>query len=309
VVSEVAGVKNSIPYIVFRRYNKALRRAVKLPRYLGSQHRCPVCHIGLRAFKPIWKSYSRNVERYGYIHRHTEQETFNVDAFSCPRCDASDRERLIALFLDGIWPSLRRGGTVRLIDFAPAYPLSRKVKRYPGIEYRSADLFRNDVQDRIDLTAISYPDQSVDVFICSHILEHVPDDRKAMRELHRILKPGGFGLVLVPLVVGVEETHEDPAIQSGELRWKYFGMDDHVRHYGRRDLIERLSGAGFTVDQLGIDHFGRETFRRAGIAENSVLYVARRDESPAGLAPATQKAKALPVPEPIGCSPPITPRR
>ncbi len=94
----------------------------------------------------------------------------------------------------------------RLVDFAPAYPLSQKIKQYPSIAYRSADLMRRDVQDNIDLTNIAYLDESVDVFICSHVLEHIPDDRKAMRELRRILRPGGFGLMLVPLVIGVDET-------------------------------------------------------------------------------------------------------
>jgi len=136
---------------------------------------------------------------------------------------------------------------------------------------------RNDVDDRVDLTAMpGYADNSVDIFLCSHVLEHIPEDRKAMRELYRILKPGGFGVVLVPLVIGIEETHEDPSIDTIALRWKYFGMGDHVRQYGRRDFVKRLAAAGFRVEQLGIDHFGAETFRRAGIADNSVLYVVHK---------------------------------
>ena len=257
-----------------------------MPRYLGSEYRCPVCRVGLRAFKPMWKSYGRDIEKYGYVHRNAEMETFNLPAFSCPKCDATDRERLMALYLDRVWPSFGTehafgtGHAIRLIDFAPAYPLSRKIARYPAIDYRSADLYRNDVQDRVDLTNICYPDQSVDVFICSHILEHVPDDHKAMRELHRILKPNGIGLLLVPLVVGVDQTHEDATITSNEGRWKFFGMGDHLRQYGKRDFIKRLTGAGFMVEQLGVDYFGRETFCKAGIAENSVLYLVRPNEAP-----------------------------
>ena len=89
----------------------------------------------------------------------------------------------------------------------------------------------------------------------------------------RVLKPDGFAIVLVPLVVGLDETHEDTSMDTAELRWKYFGAGDHVRQYGKRDFIERLEAAGLRVEQLGIDHFGAETFHRAGIAENSVLYV------------------------------------
>lgn len=272
---KLPNIKNTVPYIVFRRYNKALRRAVKLPRYLGTQHRCPVCQVGLRAFKPMWKSYGRDVERFGYVHRHSEMETFNLKAFTCPKCDASDRERLMAIYLDRVWPSFANGRAKLLMDFAPAYPLSRKIRKFPSIDYRSADLSRADVQNHIDLTAIPYPDDSVDAFICSHIFEHIPDDRKAMRELCRVLRPGGFGLTLVPLVIGVDETHEDPAIDTVEDRWQYFGMGDHVRQYGRRDFVERLIASGFSVEKLGVDYFGRDAFHRAGIAENSILYVLR----------------------------------
>jgi SAM-dependent methyltransferase len=278
--SVIPAIKSTVPYITFRRYNKALRRLVNLPRYLGTSHACPVCGVHLRAFKPMWKSYGRNIERFGYIHRHAEMETMNLPAMTCPKCDATDRERLMAIYLDEVWPSFEQGRRIRLVDFAPAYPLSRRIKHYPSIDYRSADLMRRDVQDHIDLTNISYLDESVDVFICSHILEHIPDDRKAMRELHRILKPGGFGLMLVPLVVGVEETAEEPPDASIEYRWKHFGMGDHVRQYGRRDFVDRLVEAGFAVEKLGIEHFGREPFRHHGIAENSVLYVVRRADGP-----------------------------
>ena len=274
--SAIKNIKSTVPYITFRRYNKALRRLVKLPAYLGTSHSCPVCGVGLRAFKPMWKSYGRNIERYGYIHRHAEMETFNLAAMTCPKCDATDRERLMAIYLDEVWPSLPQDKPIRLVDFAPAYPLSQKIKQYPGIAYRSADLMRRDVQDSIDLTNIAYLDESVDVFICSHVLEHIPDDRKAMRELRRILRPGGFGLMLVPLVIGVDETTEEQGETSIEYRWKHFGMGDHVRQYGRRDFVDRLTASGFKVDQLGINRLGVEKFRRHGIAENSVLYVVRR---------------------------------
>jgi hypothetical protein len=96
-----------------------------------------------------------------------------------------------------------------------------------------------------------------------------------MGEIRRVLKPDGIGIILVPIIIGLDETHEDPGITSEALRWKYFGMGDHVRQYGKRDFIQRLEAAGLSVEQLGIEHFGAETFHHAGIAENSVLYVAR----------------------------------
>jgi SAM-dependent methyltransferase len=272
----LAQIKRSVAYTRFKEWTKALRRRARLSSYRGSQYRCPICGVGLRAFKPIWQSYWIHSQQYEYKFSPLAMETFNVGAFSCPACDAYDRERLTALYLDQILPSLRGRRSIRLVEFAPAHALHRTISRYPFVEYRSADLFNKDVDDRIDLTDIAYPDESVDIFLCSHVLEHIEDDRTAMRELCRILTPGGFGMLLVPLFPGLDETHEDTAIDTLAERWRHFGGGDHVRQYGKRDFVQRLEAAGFEVAQLGIDHFGAEAFRKAGIAANSVLYVVRK---------------------------------
>ena len=270
--------KSTPQYKTFRRWNKALRRRFDVLGYLGRTYRCPVCLTGLRAFKSNW-GFPAELARYGFIHPASAYETLNLEAVSCPACEATDRERLTALYLIETFSALDPHRRYRLLEFAPSLGpgLRTLLRRYRSVEYRSADLERDDVDDNVDITDMRiYADQSFDVFLCSHVLEHVPDDRRGMRELHRILKTDGFGVVLVPLITGVDDTHEDPAINTPELRWKYFGLDDHVRQYGRRDFVNRLTDAGFKVDQLGIEHFGATAFREAGIADKSVLYVVRR---------------------------------
>lgn len=271
-------VKRNSAYVALKEARKALIRRLRLPRYRGEAYRCPVCGTGLSAFKPLWKSYRRHTEEAGYVYPLSAVETFNVEAYSCPACDASDRERLYALYLDEAFrdPPPRR---LRMVEFAPSPALQRKLRAYPFVDYRSADLFRNNVDDRrVDITDMRrYADGAFDVFLCSHVLEHIPDDRRAMRELHRILRPGGFGIVMVPLVHGVEETHEDPAIATDRERWKHYGSGDHLRQYGKRDFLDRLTEAGFRVERLGAGHFGADAFRRAGVAADSVLYVAHKE--------------------------------
>jgi len=274
--------KHSLPYVTLREWDKALRRKFALGKYRGTEFRCPVCGVELAAFKRGAASYERMAQEHGYIYPLSAIETFNVAAYSCPSCDGSDRERLYALYLDRVFAERDPKHRYRLLEFAPSFGLSRKLKRAVFVDYRSADLYRNNVDDRVDIADMrGYADALFDIVLCSHVLEHVPDDRRAMRELHRILRPDGLAIVMVPLVHGVEETNEDPAIDTPALRWKYFGSDDHVRQYGKRDFADRLTAAGFAVERLGTDFFGEEAFRRAGIATDSVLYVVRNGVSPA----------------------------
>jgi len=272
----LAEIKHQTWYVRLKEGRKAIKRRLKLAQYRGDKHTCPVCGTGLDRFKPVWKSWWREITAHNYIYPVSAIETFNADAYSCPACDASDRERLFALFQDEVWTARAPGRRLRLVEFAPSSALRRRLRGLPAVDYRSADLYRRSVDDRIDITAMSYPEASVDVMLCSHILEHIPEDRQAMREMFRVLKPGAFAIVMVPLIIGLDETQEDPAINTRDLRWTHYGDGDHVRQYGKRDFLGRLGAAGFRVERLGIAHFGQETFRRAGIADNSELIIAHK---------------------------------
>jgi SAM-dependent methyltransferase len=111
-------------------------------------------------------------------------------------------------------------------------------KMEPGYDYPPGTV-------PLDVTGIPFPDDHFDVVICSHVLEHVPDDRKAMHELRRVLKPGGLAILLVPMA-DMPVTDEDPTVTDPAERLRRFGQFDHVRTYGR-DYFDRLREAGFTV--------------------------------------------------------------
>jgi len=136
---------------------------------------------------------------------------------------------------------------------------------------------RSDVDDKVDITNMpGYSDGQFDFFICSHVLEHVTDDAKALQELHRILRPGGKGIVMVPIILSLNQTQEDPTVEDEAERWRRFGQNDHVRLYSKNDFIKRIEQAGFRTHQLGEEYFGEELFRRSGITRQSVLYVAEK---------------------------------
>jgi SAM-dependent methyltransferase len=160
-----------------------------------------------------------------------------------------------------------------MLDIAPATPLMQFMQKDQNISYRSADLYMQGVTDRVDVTDMStYPDGSFDFFICSHVLEHVDNDSKAIQELARVLAPSGEGIVMVPIVLSLSKTHYDPKITLEADRWKYFGQGDHVRAYSKVGFKAELNKA-FFVHEYGVDEMGAEVFKRHGISLNSVLYV------------------------------------
>src|ERR1041385_4647909 len=127
--------KRSLAYVTLREWDKALQRKFHLGKYRGTEFRCPVCGVTLSAFKPGAASYARMAQEHGYIYPISAIETFNVAAYSCPSCDASDRERLYALYLHRVFAERGAGRRYRLLEFAPSFGLSRKLKRHPLVDY------------------------------------------------------------------------------------------------------------------------------------------------------------------------------
>lgn len=246
-------------------------------RRLQRRYECPVCRKRVRRFLPVPTWYLRKLDQHGFIHSIFALETLNVFSCTCPSCEASDRDRLIMLYLR---MRLSVGGTsdpLSLVEFGPSPVLERTLRSMDGVDYRSADFDPGRASECADIQdMVQYSDASVDAFICSHVLEHVQDDRKAMAELHRILRPGGWGIVLVPVELTLEEVYEDPGITGEAERWRHFGQGDHLRLYSKDGLVARLTDAGFVVHQLGAEYFGGERFERSGIHQRSVLYVVER---------------------------------
>lgn len=251
---------------------KLVVRKLKYPFYAGRKYQCPVCGANLSKFKPAWKSLERELSTF--IYPIDSFETFNRTELVCPSCDASDRDRLCALYIKQKLGKLPQDDKPMFLDFAPNLGISCWMRGFGNIEYRSLDLFRRNVDEKVDIQDMpQFPDNSVGGFICSHVLEHVPDDAAAMKELYRILKSGGFGVVMVPLIRDVMKTQEDPSHTTEELRKKHYAQGDHLRLYGISDFMEKLQKVGFQVQRLGMDYFGQDTFGRSGITECSALYV------------------------------------
>lgn len=136
-----------------------------------------------------------------------------------------------------------------MLHVAPERWLEIKFKEVIGQGYLTADLYNPKAMIKMDITDIQYPQQSFDYIYCSHVLEHVVEDVKAMTEFHRVLKSDGWAILLVPITN--EKTYEDASIVDPKERLKAFGQSDHVRKYGA-DYVDRLGEAGFTVDTIRV---------------------------------------------------------
>lgn len=214
---------------------------------------CPICGYACARFLD-WSPAYRNVE--------------------CPRCHSHPRQRSLYLYLTRRTAFFR--SPMSVLDIGPSRSLSAVFRHLGHLKYVTADLHQA-CDLKFDIHRIPLPNHCFDAILCSHVLEHVRDDRKALQELHRILKPHGWAYLQVPIDHNRSVTLQDPAINTPELRLKHYWDRDHVRLYGR-DYLGRLQAAGFTVDVIDVltfvqraeaEHFGLDT------AES--LYFAKRE--------------------------------
>ena len=239
-------------------------------------YHCPVCGKKVKEFLRKSDYHDDMLEKYEHVHSIFCEETMNRKAYACPHCKTNDRNRLYAIYLNKRFQTLTNK-EYTFLDIAPTKGLSEFIKKCKLIRYRSADLFMEGVDDKVDITDMNiYKDNSFDIILCSNVLEHIDNDRKAMSELFRILKPSGFGIVMVPINLCLKEDFENPEYKTEAERWKYYGQNDHVRYYSKDGFVNKLNQTGFKVSQLGIDFFGAEVFEKNGIHPRSILYVVEK---------------------------------
>lgn len=188
----------------------------------GNQFYCPLCEGVYRKFLPA-----------GVIPRPNA---------ICPGCESFERHRLLWLTLQALWETrtITKGG--RMLHVAPEAAIAKKFQE--DYDYLSVDLDGSNAMQAMDITAINIANGNFDAIVCNHVLEHIPEDRKALAELYRVLKPGGWASIQVPIMG--ETTQEDLSITDPQEREQLYGQSDHVRQYGK-DFKLRLEEAGFKV--------------------------------------------------------------
>ena len=165
-----------------------------------------------------------------------------------------------------------------LLEFAPSPGFAKVIEKIFPIQYKTADLYMDKVDYKIDIQDMdALQKNSFDFIICSHVLEHIPDDKKAMRNMYNILCPGGKAIMMVPILKNTNTVDEDPSCTDVAERWRRFGQDDHIRLYSQKVFVDRLTEAGFDVQLITANEADPIDLVRYGIPKNFVLYIAKKE--------------------------------
>ncbi|PRT19559.1 glycosyl transferase family 2 [Bacillus toyonensis] len=228
---------------------------------------CQYCNQQFAKFSP-WPAH--------YDFPKYKFEMWNKDTGICPVCDSMDRERLYRVYIEMETDLLSGNDTV--LHIAPEAKVRGWFSQYKNITYVCGDIEPKDpLMKEIDVTRIVYENNTFDVILCNHVLERVFDDEKAMRELYRVLKPNGWGIIQVPIVMNVDSIIENKLIVTPKLRKLAFGHEDHVRIYNQSGFIQRLMNVGFKVELYNIaEKQGMKSAKRFGLSETDMLYIVRK---------------------------------
>ncbi|PTM04959.1 MAG: SAM-dependent methyltransferase [Bacteroidetes bacterium] len=220
-------VLNKIPRPILIRLSYIVRPIIAFVLN-GSAYTDPIDNKSFREFLP-----------YGYVNQRP-----NVLS---PSTLSLERHRLLWLYLknDTDFFSAEK----KVLHFAPEQCFLKRFRKLKNIDYTTTDLLSPIADIKADICDLPFEDNSYDVILCNHVLEHIPDDTKAMQELYRVMKPGGYGIFQIPQDLNRDITFEDDSIKDKTERAKIFGQYDHVRIYGR-DYFDKLRSIGFRVEEV-----------------------------------------------------------
>lgn len=244
-----------------------LQRKLRAYHYRGDTFVCPVCGYHGRALAPI--GFDLDVLKEKQVSGAGRRNA------GCFNCGAIDRERLVHVYLRDVLGIYGRLASSRILHIAPDELITRFLRASNTLEYVCGDKYTEgyayaDNVRNMDVTDLPFAADHFDLVICNHVLEHVPDDARAMREILRVLKPGGHAVLQVPLSANSPTTIEDPSIADPKERERVYGQFDHLRLYGQ-DYGDRLKAAGFRVERLQLAQ--RKEFERYGLNPSEDLFV------------------------------------
>lgn len=234
---------------------------VKSLKYLGDAKYCPCCRTGFSRFMEVGPKR---------------------EPILCPRCRSTGRDRMFWFFWEKHQELLQPG--MSILHIAPEDVLYRRFKNIPGVNYVAGDKFLPQFANTypkgtiyVDLTDMGqFADNSFDFIYCSHVLEYIKDDRKALSELFRVMKPGKSGIISVPINYGHLVTLEDETITDPLEQERLYGDKGHLRYYGT-DYMDKVKEAGFQTEFVPItDFISIEMIEKSALEPRDVIHLCRK---------------------------------
>jgi len=239
-------IKKSIPFELGKKLRGSYQKYLAF-KYRGDNYYCPYCRNSFEKMLPDGFDLEVN-KKYNIIGSGYR------DNCTCPRCYSKDRDRLIYLYLESQTNVLTDAN--KILHIAPETWMKELFLRNKKIDYtygvkgaKQMGYYYDRFTKELDITKLNMANELYDIVICNHVLEHIPNDQDAINEIYRVLKPGGWAILQVPISSTLETTYEDPTIKSEKDRAQHFGQFDHVRIYGK-DYFKRLEMAGFKASRL-----------------------------------------------------------
>ena len=221
---------------------------------------------GSRYTDPIDGKQFKSFLPYGY-----ENPRENVLS---PSTLSLERHRLLWLFLKSNTNFFT--ANLKVLHFAPEQAFYKRFRKLENLDYTTTDLDSPLADVKADICNLPFDDNSYDVILCNHVLEHIPNDHKAMQELYRILKPGGWGVFQIPQDLKRTNTFEDDSITDKRERTKIFGQYDHVRIYGR-DFFDKLRNVGFKVEEVDFTaKLSQDEINKYRLAKGEIIPLVRK---------------------------------
>ena len=247
--------EKEFPYLQNKFYNQLKKEVFEDSKH--SRYECNMCNEKIPLFLPS-KSF---------------------DKFWCPKCGSINRQRLIVYYLKNFTNIFSQ--STKFLHFAPEPHFFELFENFETIDYLPVDLNPNHplIKEVVDMCQIPYPDNTFEVIFNSHVLEHIPDDIKAMEELYRCVKPAsenGLVIIMVPQDRNLECTFENEEYNTPKLRLKHFNQEDHVRIYGL-DIKNRLESVGFHVTEIMCSELiDEKLIEYYGFYEKEVIFICKK---------------------------------
>lgn len=253
-----------------------LRVYMKIDRYINRLGRKRKCYICGKTFGHFTK-YRNGTRKIPDFLRRLVIVGSDIDNFGCQYCGSHDRERHLCMFFDrlNLWKKIRNS---RIIHFAPEKNLTSKIRSMEPKQYVLADIYpNNDQVQQIDIVDVPFGDSAFDFIICNHVLEHVKEYKSALKEIYRILSPGGIGVLQTPYSKLLKSNFEDENINTNELRSYFYGQEDHCRVFSEDNLFTDLRDSGLELRMVKhSDHFNDQESQYYGVNKKEDLIMVRK---------------------------------